>query len=140
VSEQLPPEGLEALADELRRLAPRDQGLDRDATLFRAGRASASRGWLWPIATAVSSLIAVVLGTALYLQPPPQTVTEHAPVEPAAVSPDYGLADLPSTEDLSRHRRVRDHLLSRGLDGLPIPPAPPPPPRSSDLLNGDLMP
>jgi hypothetical protein len=147
VSEQHPAPDLAALADELRRLAPRDPALDRDATLFRAGRASAPRGWLWPAATAVSSLAAGLLGAALYFQPPPQTVTvkELVYVEPPSVAAEPP-AEAPDDEDLPPHRRLHEHLLRWGLDGLPTPPPSlPSPTRSyssyySDLSKGELTP
>jgi hypothetical protein len=149
VSEQHPAPDLTALADELRRLAPREPALDRDATLFRAGRASAPRGLLWPVATAVSSLTAGVLAAVLYLQPAPQTATVK---EIVYIDPPTAVVESPSTEapddaeELPPHRRLHDHLLRWGLDGLtPAPPHLPTSPRSyssyySDLTKGDPTP
>ncbi|MFO0841751.1 MAG: hypothetical protein U0797_05030 [Gemmataceae bacterium] len=149
MSEQHPAPELAALADELRRLAPREPALDRDATLFRAGRASATRGWLWPAAAAASSLTAVLLGGALYLQPPPQAVTVETRV---AFEPAYPAVEVipreesPVYEGLPPHRRLQEHLLRWGLDGLePPPPSPPAPGRPyssyySDFSRGEPAP
>lgn len=129
MSEQHPAAELIDLADELRRLAPCQPALDRDATMFRAGWASAPRGWLWPAATAVSSLTAALLGAALYLQPPPQTVTVETRV---VVEPAYPVVEVipweesPFNEEVPLHRRLQEHLLRWGLDGLEPPPPPPP--------------
>lgn len=125
MSEQHPAPDLTALADELRRLAPREPALDRDATLFRAGRASAPRRWLWPAATAISSLTAAVLGAVLYFQPPPQTVTVKEAVyidPPTAVVESLPVETPDDAEEPSPHRRLHDHLLRWGLDGLASPP------------------
>jgi hypothetical protein len=155
MSQPDPAPELDALADELRRLAPTPPGLDRDALLFRAGRASAGRGWLWPAATAVSSLTAAALGAALLLQPPPQTVVETirvrveapAPSAPPGVEPYPVAAEAPAPDDRPPHLRLQEHLLRWGLDGLGEPPQSEPPPRPSadlfshysDLLKGETL-
>src|SRR5262249_30724133 len=65
---------LNARAGALAGLKPRPAALDRDALMFRAGRASAPRGWKWPLATAALSLVALGLGIALLVRPQPQVV------------------------------------------------------------------
>src|SRR5215831_14138364 len=66
---------LTALEISLAALVPVPGRIDRDQLLFRAGQASVrSRPWLWPAATALSAVVAVVLGTVLALRPAPATV------------------------------------------------------------------
>lgn len=149
---------LEALADELRRLAPREPGLDRDALLFRAGQASVRRGLLWPATAAVSAIAAAALGTILLLQPPPQTVvtTIHVRVEAPAPSPSPSpqvaepgdpVVETSVPDDMPPHRRLQEHLLRWGLDGLGQPAPVDRPPSSQEffspysrLSSGESMP
>jgi hypothetical protein len=127
---------------ELRRLVPRT-GLDREALMYRAGRASARRGWGWPAATALSTAAAVVFAL-LWLRtpgpsapgprvhaptrapavpapkvavppPPAKTPSPSEPPGPSASRPDDGPAWLAGSESA----RLGEHLLHWGLDGLP---------------------
>jgi hypothetical protein len=148
-----PPE-LTALEGALGGLVPRPPAVDRDAILFRAGQAAAPRRWIWPCATAVASA-AVVLGVLLAIRPavaervvvyvpvqggkmPEQTQGADAPRSPgqqadADASPD---AQTPAPVDYSAYRRLQEHLLRWGLDGLSDPgPDPNPPARPGDFLS-----
>lgn len=70
---------------------PVADGLNADAMLFAAGRASAKRGWVWPTTTAAFAFLSVGLGMALSveraeramlearLQMPSPTVIEPSP-------------------------------------------------------------
>jgi hypothetical protein len=136
---------LDALAGALRGLTPRVHGLDREALLFRAGRASAPRPWAWPLATAAAMLTAAVLGGILLTRPgpPPRERTVHivvvrpetpAPQEPTP-DPPPAPVDAVSPGAVTRYRRLQEHLLRWGLDGLPTPPpAPPREPATVDSL------
>jgi hypothetical protein len=131
---------LDDLAAALRGLAPRASGLDRAALMFRAGRASAPRRWAWPLATAASTLVAAVLGGVLLMRPapPPREHTVHIvvvrPEPPAPEEPAPGPAvsaeppppvDAVSPGAVTRYRRMQEHLLHWGFDGLPTPPPSP---------------
>jgi hypothetical protein len=114
---------LDALAAALRGLAPPPAGLDRDALMFRAGRAAAPRRWAWPLATAASTAAAVVFGVLLWVRPEPPRVVERIVYLPA--EPPSAAADEPAPPgDPGAWSRYL-HLLSRDLDGLPAPPAEP---------------
>src|SRR6516225_6587980 len=77
---------LEALAGALRGLAPRPAEIDRDRLMFHAGRASAPRGWAWPLATAASAAAAVALALLLWARPePPPRIVERVVYVPAAL-------------------------------------------------------
>jgi hypothetical protein len=155
-----PPE-LTALEAALGDLVLRPAGVDRDAVLFRAGQAAAPRRWLWPCATVAASAAAVVLGVLLALRPAPEVrerivyVPAPAPTAPEHTqgadhraltqpgSPQQG-ADAPRSPDAdtsapvysSPQRRLEEHLLRWGLDGLGDPgPDPEPPARSGELLS-----
>ena len=133
---------LDALAGALRGLAPRPGGLDRDGLMFRAGRASASRGWTWPLATAASTAAAVALAVLLWArpEPPPRVVYVQAdrPQPPAsdgwAPGPD---ADGPPG-GWSHYLQVLEEFLRDGLNAVPDPPDQPserePPPTVDALL------
>jgi hypothetical protein len=64
-------------------LSPSAGGLNRDALMFAAGRASARRGWGWPCAAAGSTLAAAVLGALLLLRPAPDPVVRYVSVPSA---------------------------------------------------------
>ncbi len=130
---------LAALEAALRALPPAPAGLDRDRLMFQAGQSRRPRtGWLWPAAAAALALLSVGLGTALMLHPAPEPVVQVVYVP--APSPDVSAspAGENDTPDGANYFRLRDQVLSRGLDSLPeLPPAPPAPPRDSldKLLN-----
>src|SRR5437762_16267 len=70
MSEQNVDPEVNALADLLGQMKPRPATLDREALMFRAGQASAPRGWKWPLATFASTLAAIGLSVALLVRPP----------------------------------------------------------------------
>jgi hypothetical protein len=129
---------LTALESALRDLAPVPAALDRDALLFRAGHSSVPRRWFWPAATAFSTTVAVVLALLLVCRPAPQTVECVARIpmdQPQAVpSPEDSPSESEATSvprtfvpgGSSLHRRLEEHLLRWGLEGLGEPPPPPP--------------
>jgi hypothetical protein len=127
---------LTTLAAALAQMRPRPPALDRDGLMFRAGQASAPRGWKWPLATVASTLVAIGLGIALLVRPQPPIVvrTEYvevivpAPEMPAPESkPTPALAENPAlvshevetSPPMSDYQRLQDHLLRWGFDGLP---------------------
>lgn len=124
------PDDLTALEADLRHLVPREPALDRDTLLYRAGRASAGPGWVWPLATLIATTAAIILGSCLLLRPAPVVreviylpaeVVQEEPPTPPAEEPILTRETLPA-EERSPHRRLQEHLLRWGLDGLPEPP------------------
>jgi hypothetical protein len=129
---------LTALESALRDLRPKPEALDRMVLMYRAGRASA-RGWGWRTATALSAAVAFALGMAWWVRPAPAVVERIVYVAAPSGQPDDAATaredrDHPSPEALpddasrgawSRYIRLQEQVLSRGLDGLPSPPADP---------------
>lgn len=115
-----------ALESALRELRPSSEPLDRDVLMYRAGRASA-RGWIWPTTALFSSVLAVVLGIALWIRPAPTFVYVAVPMpqndevsrSPAAPS----RADDLERGAWSRYVHLQEQVLLHGLDGLPAPPS-----------------
>jgi hypothetical protein len=148
---------LSALEHALLTLAPRAEGLDRAALLFRAGQASRRPGWAWPAATLVSATVAAVLGVLLWLRPAPAVVERVVYVEvsraaagiaparpvvqPAPTPPKPETREQPSElippsapeesvvpSGQPRYLQIQEHVLRWGLDALAAPTAPPGPP------------
>ncbi len=141
-------EELTDLAGALRQLQPSADTLNRDRLMFQAGRASAGRGWAWPLTTAGSCLLNLGLGLALLWQPTPrlQLVEKPSPETPAsrgrqppdsrenpgadapgspAAAPVYSAPyslDGPETA----YHRLQEQISRWGLDAVPArPPAGP---------------
>jgi hypothetical protein len=133
-------------------LRPAASSLDRDRFLFLMGRASAEvqpgaavRRWMWPAATVVSSLCAVVLLVLLVTRTGPaasrgarlETLGKEPPVSalaPVAVEspaePHVAVVEIarlaPTAEETSRalapesnYPRLRSFVLAYGIDALP---------------------
>lgn len=129
----------------LRSLAPASGAIDRDAVMFRAGRRSARRGWVWPSASAALAL--VVLGETAYfttrpapepriiererivevpkaeysapvviLRRNPAAAVDSVPVVPTDLGGDSGWLAIQD------NYRLREQALRFGVDGLPDPP------------------
>jgi hypothetical protein len=79
---------LTALERALAGLAPSAEGLNRDALMFAAGRASARRGWAWPCAAATAGAAAVLLAALLLLRPNPPAEVRYVEVPVPPVQPD----------------------------------------------------
>jgi hypothetical protein len=131
----------------LRGLQPRAD-LNRDALMFRAGRASAQRGWGWRLAAGASAVLAGVFGLLFFFRlqspaverivylpapsthplPPPEPRMPNTPAAPmeSPYTPDW----LPARNP----RPLLDHLLRWGLDGLPPAPEPAPADSPANLL------
>jgi hypothetical protein len=121
------PEDLNELERRLSTWQPDSEGLDADAVLFAAGRASVRPSkvrLVWPALTACLTGLALVLGVCLKAehaerlalvqkmrQPPPASAPEPAP--PVEVSPSPA-EDVPPSGLLAAHR-----ALERGLDDWP---------------------
>jgi hypothetical protein len=141
MSESLDPE-LIALEQTLGRLEPQAQ-LNRDTVFYQAGRAGGRGRWLWPASTAVSTLVAAILGWLLWHQPPPrpETVLRYVVVEKAVPQPVASEARTPpdiveEPRDLADsgtagYLRRRNEVLRWGAEMLPA--APPQPSRSEPL-------
>jgi len=120
---------LTALESALRDLRPRPETLRRDVLMYRAGRASARR-WGWPLATLGATTLAAVLGILLLIRPAP-IVVEHVVYLPTpeiekerATPPNNPEVAGKQADAWQRYLRMQEHVLRRGLDGLPPPPAP----------------
>ncbi len=84
-----PDANLSALERALAELRPTAGGLDPDAMLFAAGRASAKRNLAWPAATTAFAALSVCLGVALVAERTQREAVEarwRVPL-PAAVEP-----------------------------------------------------
>jgi len=127
------------LEDRLRGLAPAGPALDREATLYRMGRASAPPRWPWQAASLVAALVAVGLGVAWWQErgrPPVEVVrvVERVVEVPVAVpvpAPSPGEAvtypwPAPDLRDRPLYLRLQDQVLRHGLDGLMALPTPRP--------------
>jgi hypothetical protein len=112
LSENAGPEGF---PEPLSRFTPDAGGLDRDALLFAAGRASARPHRLW-MAVAVALAVTQVL-TLVLLWPHPAPPAVSAPPPPVQEAPARELSDSPGL--WSAHPRLRDGE----LDERPTPPA-----------------
>jgi len=147
---------LNRLESALRGLTPSADPLDRDALLYEAGRAyEAARAavppprWPWPLAAAVSAMLAVTFGIVLltgpsrmvervvYVQPPapapvpaPPADTPAPPEQPPAAS-----SASPWEPEPTPYEQACDNVLRWGLDGLP----PAPPARPQTLKTDQLI-
>lgn len=137
MSKETPDSRLGELETALARLTPSGGGLDRDALLFRAGKASArQRRWPWQAATGALALLAASLGAVLVLRPQPERVREivvvHVPVQaPVADQPPESPRDPrpgPSavfeepTSAPTDYLRLRQQVVRWGPDVLPHTP------------------
>ncbi|HEV8000428.1 MAG TPA: hypothetical protein VGP63_11140 [Planctomycetaceae bacterium] len=131
-------------------LRPAGSQIDRDRFLFLAGQASAGGGqpnsgfsrWIWPGATLISSVAAVVLSVLLLSRPEPgrsgdNAIASHAHRRPAPTVADTPVAMSGSTTDpiavptadetaralaeQSNSPRLRSFVLAYGINALPEP-------------------
>jgi hypothetical protein len=138
------PDDLNELERRLSAWEPAPEGLDADAMLFAAGRASARRR-LWPALTALTAAVAVALGAwgsaeragrlalARQLGERPAAAPGADPLAPLAAPAEPPTAEEPGPYSLQAAYRA----LERGLDAwgprtfvradLPGPPEPSPP-------------
>ena len=127
---------LNEVAAALAALTPRPPALDRDRLLFRAGRASAPKPWMWRLTAAASTTLAAVLGVLLVIRtaaiPLPEIIyvrVEPAPAPPVPAAPSIPIEAAPPAPPDSwpstAYTRMEDQVLRWGLDGL-AEPAPPP--------------
>lgn len=124
MSERSEEVNLNDLESALRGLRPRPEALDRAVLMYRAGRASA-RGWGWPMATMLSTTLALGLGIALGIRPTPSVVYVTVPsarndADSAAV-PSIPRADDTDRGAWSRYVHLQEQVSLHGLDGLPPP-------------------
>ncbi|HEY7312470.1 MAG TPA: hypothetical protein VH643_24105 [Gemmataceae bacterium] len=121
----------EPFAKRLSRFTPEAAGLDRDALLFAAGRASVRPNPLWKALVAV--LVALQLLTLVWSLLP--SLPPSSPPAPPLVSPNIPPPIAASETDLIGDTQavdMYDGLLSRNLDRpvligseMLVPPAPP---------------
>ncbi len=131
------PDGLTDLERRLAACAPSADGLDADAMLFAAGRASARPGrarLVWPGVVACLSAMSFVLGARLATERAERQQLAHQPEQPApllppSVAPEPPTAEQPPNSSVLAARPA----LEQGLDAWPpakVPagaPAPEPP-------------
>jgi hypothetical protein len=109
--------------------------LDREAILYRAGRASVRGSWAWPLVACTSTALAAVLGVLLLARPaapPGERVVErivYVPTPPRQEPPPPTPEPSPpppsepsALDTYGGPNSLLDHVLRWGLDGLP--PAP----------------
>ncbi len=124
------PDELSELERRLSAWAPADAGLNADAVLFAAGRASARPGlsrFVWPALTTCMTLLALVLGVCLIaerserldlarqLRPQPSVPAPPAP------SLDVDRVERPSPDEPPPDSYLASHrALEKGLDAWPI--------------------
>lgn len=134
---------LNHLGRQLRGLTPRPCPIDRDAVMFRAGQASVPRNWLWPVATALSTCLAITFGAALLVQPALDHRVEVAPGRQPSphnygstvqdFSPQNGPGETPDEPTIAAEEDVwpapqtgyfhaQNNVLRWGLDGIAVPP------------------
>jgi hypothetical protein len=143
MSESTSDSKLAALEKSLAALVPVPGRIDRDQLLFRAGQASVrTRPWLWPTATALLTVVAGVLGTALALRPTPAPVERvvYVPLPQSVAEPStrtlQNVASAPNaqvdspTEDggslwasSAEYIRERNQAIRWGVDALPPAPS-----------------
>jgi hypothetical protein len=125
MSERSEDRELTALETALRELRPQVDALNRDVLMYRAGRVSA-RGWVWPLATLVSTAAVLLLSIGLWIRPtPPVVYVAVPPVLNDAVSDSPSSALVEETERgaWSRYVHLQEQVLLYGLDGLPPSPS-----------------
>jgi len=121
MSEKRLNEELAAVEAALGSLQPKSTALDRDRLMFLAGRAAAERkptAWLWPLATAATTLVAITFGTMLATRDGPQVVERVVYVRPTQQ------ADKPpatSAELRTDYLKLRRLVLLQGVDAMPEP-------------------
>jgi hypothetical protein len=120
------PEELSDLERALSGLVPHAGELSRDRTMFRAGQASARRGWGWPVAVALPSLAAAVLGWLLFTRPSEHFHTRivvevrEVPVPSApSAEPTRVPERLPVADASPAYLRQRQQAERWGVDSLP---------------------
>ena len=82
-------ESHDELSQTLRQLKVAAPALDRDRLLFEAGRRSVRRSWVWPMATAVSVMVACSMSIFAWW---PQPTMERIVYLPAIESPSSTVA------------------------------------------------
>ena len=109
----------EPLAERLSRFTPDGSGLDRDALLFAAGRASARPGRRWM--ALAGALAASQLLTLLFLWPHVPHQGADAPRSPFAPAPSVAI-EPPSPAPADPRSWAMNWRLPNELDDLPPPP------------------
>ena len=106
------------IIEKLSRFSADGSGLDRDALLFAAGRASArpNRGWI----LATGSLVVCQLLTVTLLWPNPATTPLSPSVEPIATAP-LPISFGPAPSDAAEPGLLTRQLLQSGAEDLPSP-------------------
>lgn len=116
-----PSEMNDALAEKLGRFTPDTTGLDRDALLFHAGRASAQPRQIWPALAGM--LVLSQAATLLFFltqspEPVRTIVVAPAPHEPARKEDPF---DKPASDE-PREWSYRRAIQSGNIDDLPMQP------------------
>ena len=126
------PEDVKGLERRLSTWQPSTEGLDADALLFAAGRASARPGparLAWPALTGLLSVLSVVLGLWLTAERSERLALarqlhEHraVPVDRTPASPAVDVVPSESEEPAPDSYFVSHRALEQGLDAWPLPP------------------
>ncbi len=145
MSERSQERELTVLEAALRELHPRSDALDRAALMYRAGRASV-RGWIWPLATAAATTLAVVFAVLWTTRPEPLVVerivylpvSTSVPEPPVEKPPESTPPPVPEPLVMQpldsslrgRSLEMEESVLRWGLKGIPPPPPAPPLPET----------
>jgi hypothetical protein len=114
--------GLNELEIALGTLTPRQPKFDRDAVLYRAGRATVRR---WQLATAVATIAAAVLAVILLTRPRDERIVYVTVPPSSAPEPVNSEREAPESthvsdgSGLALYLHLQEEVLNRGLDGLP---------------------
>lgn len=151
----LPPDDdLNTFESALRDLTPAPSALDRDALMFAAGLAHATRrarpALLWQLATAALALVAAGQAALLATRPTTTverpTIVQQAPPPPALTPPPAPRPNVRLPAPRTDQQRLALQLARYGLDALPPAPAavaarsdpPPNTPSAADLLRAEV--
>ncbi len=132
---------LTALEAALRELRPKPDSIQRDALMYRAGRASV-HSWLWPLVAMATTMIAAVLGIVQLARPVPPVAERivylpapAVPQEPVSVKPEESappsvpeplVSEPLDSSPRGQYLRMQERVLRLGLKGIPPPPPAPP--------------
>jgi hypothetical protein len=125
------PEDVKGLERRLSTWAPSAEGLDADALLFAAGRASARPGplrYVWPALTAGLTGLSIVLALELVVEHSERLslarqLRQQSPAPAAAPSPlsDNDSAESPNDQEVAPDSYFASHrALEKGLDAWPL--------------------
>jgi hypothetical protein len=120
-AQQLPTEDLSDLEKRLGRLQPSADGLDAEAMLFAAGRASAHDWRIWAGAAGLIALLAFGLGVALQVERTERKalVQQLAQRQQSLEPPGLDGPPSPVEPGPEGYLRLRDLVVEKGIEAWP---------------------